>query len=142
MKRIIALIAAALMLLCTVNVFAEDITVNVNGEAVEFDQQPVVEEGVLLLPFRFIAEKFGANVQWFEDSDGLPIRQVLCQLGEDISIMQIGNANIFVNSAPVTLSEAPKIIGDRTLVTAEAVEAVTGAKVTFDEINLVVNIVK
>ena len=144
MKKIIALLTAVLMFTCAASVFAADeITVNVNGEAVEFDVQPTVEDGILLLPFRFIAEKLGGNVQWFEDnSENISIRQVLCQIGEDICIMQIGNSNIFVNSSPVALEKAPEIYVNRTLVTAEAIESITGAAVTWNEEEGTVDIVK
>lgn len=144
MKKIIALLTAVLMITCAASAFAADeITVNINGEAVEFDIQPAVEDGTLLLPFRFIAEKLGGNVQWFEEnSENISIRQVLCQIGENICIMQIGNSTIFVNSEAVTLEKAPEIYVNRTLVTAKAIESITGASVIWNEEEGKVDIVK
>lgn len=134
MKKFAAFAAAIAVLTTASAALAQDVTVKVNGETVVFDQQPVTEGDQLLLPFRFIAEKLGANVSWYEDnSESFAIRQVLCQKGDSVTVMQIGNQNIFVNDKVIALDKAPVIIGDRTLVPAAAIEGATGATVTWDK---------
>lgn len=141
MKKFAALAAALAVMTTASAAFAQDVTVKVNGEAVVFDQQPVIEGDRLLLPFRFIAEKLGANVSWYEDnSESFAIRQVLCQKGDNVTVMQIGNQNIFVNDSVINLETAPVIIGDRTLVPAAAIEGATGAAVEWNKDAAEVNV--
>lgn len=133
MKKLLAMIIAAVIVMAGMSAFAADITVNVNGEAIEFDQQPVMEGETLLIPFRFVAQKLGANVSWYEDNEGtFPIQQVLAQYKDIVTVMQIGNHNIFVDGNVVALEVAPKIEGSRTLVTIPAIENALGATATWN----------
>ena len=68
MKKRLAAILAATMVLGTVPcAFAADqITVTVDGEKVNFeDQQPVNIDGRIMVPIRDVAEKMGWEVEWF-----------------------------------------------------------------------------
>ena len=68
MKKRLAAILAATMVLGTVPcAFAADqITVTVDGEKVNFeDQQPVNIDGRIMVPIRDVAEKMGWEVEWY-----------------------------------------------------------------------------
>lgn len=66
-KRLTSLLTAAVFLLGLVTaapVQAADITVEVNGEAVVFDQQPIMYNDRVMVPMRALAESLGAEVGW------------------------------------------------------------------------------
>ena len=66
MKKILSIILVTIMLFGVVTVtFADeqdDIKVMVNGDVVEFDQQPIIISDRVLVPMRAIFEALGANV--------------------------------------------------------------------------------
>ena len=68
MKKTIALILALVAVLSASVAFAADYKVIVNGEEVVFDRQPVVENGVIFIPYRYVAEKLGAKVSWHQET--------------------------------------------------------------------------
>lgn len=66
-KRLAAILAATMVLGAAPSAFAADqITVTVDGEKVNFeDQQPVNIDGRIMVPIRDVAEKMGWEVEWF-----------------------------------------------------------------------------
>ena len=67
MKKMIALFAGV-VLTASMLVFpvlaAQEISVEFNGEIVKLDQTPVMENGRVLVPFKFFADTFGATTSW------------------------------------------------------------------------------
>lgn len=137
MKKILTLLLAMIMVFAATGAFAADITVMVNGEAVEFDRAPEMQDGTAMIPFRFVAEKLGAVVAW----DG-ETRTVFSSVGEILSAMQIGNSNIFVNGEAAAVENAPVIIVDRTLVSAEVLQKALGAAVEWNPETNILTITK
>lgn len=110
------------------SVYAQDITVNVNGEVLQTDVAPQIVNDRTMLPMRAIFEKLGATVTWM-GADKL----IFATKGSCMIVMQIGNNKMSVqrtdseeNNA-VELDAAPYIYEDFTLVpvraVAEALEA-------------------
>ena len=127
MKKILAVLLTLIMVFAATGALAADITVTVNGEAVEFDRAPLLQDGAAMIPFRFVAEKLGAVVAW----DG-ETQTVFASVGELLSTMQIGNSNIFINGDISAVANAPIIAIDRTLVSIETLEKALGATVVWD----------
>lgn len=136
MKKIVALLLIFVLTFTYVSVFAADIKVNVDGEAVEFDQQPEVQDGVLLLPLRFIVEKMGALVSWHGET-----KTVFTDYNGKVSTLQIGNELLFLEDGSINLSTVPVIKEGRTLVPVEVINHATGAAVDYDAANGIVNII-
>ena len=137
MKKLISLLLALIIVMSAASVFAEDIAVTVNGEAVEFDQAPELIDEVLMLPLRFIAEKLNANVNWYGET-----QTVFTDCEGTISTIQINNENLFIGDEAVKLEKAPMLKNDRTLVPAAVIEKGTGATIVWDKDNLTVTITK
>lgn len=137
MKKLITLLLAMVMIFAATGALAADITVLVNGEAIEFDRAPKMQDGTAMIPFRFVAEKLGAVVAW----DG-ETQTVFASVGETLSTMQIGNTNIFVNGEAIPAQKAPVLSTDRTLVSAEVLEGALGAQVSWDAATSTVTIIK
>jgi len=89
----------------------DEITVTLNGNPLEFDVSPIIENDRTLVPFRAIFEALDAEVDW----DG-EAQTVTANLGETTIELTIGNATAYVNNEPVELDVSPKIIDSRTLV--------------------------
>ncbi|MDN5347044.1 MAG: hypothetical protein PWP65_608 [Clostridia bacterium] len=84
--------------------------------------------GATMVPFRFIGEALGAKVDWE------PSRQeVSYSLGGRTIILKIGSTRARVNGQEITLPEAPRLVGDTTVVPLRLVSEQLGARVDWDE---------
>ncbi len=133
MKKVLALVIVMLFVLSAVPTLAADVStvvnpVVVNGEEIKFDQGPVLCDSILMLPLRFIVEKFGAVVSWHGE-----MQTVFCSLGENVSTLQIGNNKLFVNTDSIELEAAPILLGDRTLVPTAVIESITGLTCVWED---------
>ena len=141
MKKVLCFALTVLLVLsCASALFvmpttAEDeIKVAVNGQALTFDQPPIIENGRTLVPFRAIFEALGATVDYdeFPDEDGGRTQVVTAQKGMKYVYLEIGSTEIFVNGEYQTIDVPAKIVNDRTLVPARAVSEALGAAVDWD----------
>ena len=137
MKKVFAVLMALMMLLGATAVFAADITVTVNGEVVDLDRDPYIENGKVMIPLRLVIEKLGASVAW----DG-ETKTIFTMLNDAVTTLQIGNINVFTTNDVVTADVAPVLVIDRTFVTEYVLESAFGIDVTFDEAASMVTIVK
>ena len=103
------------------------ILVEVNGELLSFDQQPVMENNRVLVPVRALFEKLGASVEWIGER-----RQVISKKDNDTIALKIGSKQMLKNNWPVTLDVAPKLLNNRTLVPVRAVSEGYDAYVDWD----------
>jgi len=104
------------------------IVVLVNGAAVEFDQPPILENNRTLVPMRAIFEALGATVEWEGET-----MTITSTKGATVIVMQVGNPQMTVDGAAVTLDVPPKLVGDRTLVPVRAVAESFNATVGWDD---------
>lgn len=96
---------------------------------IEFDTQPQLIEGKVMLPLRFIAETLGYEVTWNNAS-----KQVDLMKGPHFTSISIGKNSYFKNKmAPRELSIAPTIVDGRTLVPVEFVSEIMGYGVEFSD---------
>lgn len=137
LKRILSVILILCLTASLLPVFANDeITVLVNGEKVNFDQAPVIENGRTLVPVRAIFEKLGAQVSYE------PVRKkVYAELGSRYVAFLIGADTIYTNDGGTKIDTPAKIVNDRTLVPVRAVSEGFGAKVGWDQSTKTVSIV-
>ena len=129
MKKKLALImAVASVMAMQSSVYAQDdVTVIVNGDTVELDQPPVIENGRTLVPFRGVLEKMGAEVGWDNEA-----RKVTCTLdGKEVSLV-IDSDKMQTPSGELTLDVPAKIINSRTMVPIRAISEGLGAVVAWD----------
>ena len=84
-----------------------------NNNAINFDQQPIVENGRTLVPLRAIFESLGAEVDWDSKT-----QTIVGTKGDTTVTLVVGNTTATVNDNVVELDVPPKIINDRALVPA------------------------
>ena len=106
------------------------IKVLVNGECVEFDQQPILENNRTLVPLRAIFEALNATVDWYD------LTQTVTAVKGNTNIsLQIDSTLMTVNQAVKTLDVPAKLVNSRTLVPVRAVSEAFGCDVKWDDAN-------
>lgn len=146
--RILLMIAASLLMFVG-NAYANDnndIKVIFNGEPMQFDQPPIIQDGRTLVPMRAIFEAIGAEVTWDESTQEITATKKNIELkgtfpkkfirGINVTFStSIGSTIVYINNeASLSLDVAP-IITDtgRTLVPIRAVSETFGCDVDWND---------
>ncbi len=113
-----------------------EIMVIADGQIVEFDQQPVIQESRTLVPFRKIFEALGADVYWNNDT------QQVRAVKDDIEIsFVIGEKVLLINQKDTIIMEvAPQIMEGRSMVPLRAVSEALGADVDWNDEQRIITI--
>ncbi|KKM10838.1 hypothetical protein SY88_11760 [Clostridiales bacterium PH28_bin88] len=85
------------------------------------------DSGRTMLPFRFLGEALGAQVDW-ENST----RSVIYRLGGRTVTMRIGSPTATVDGRKVQLDSPPQLVNNRTMVPLRAISELLGARVEWD----------
>lgn len=142
MKKIL-LVGLLLALLCSaVSVSAaQEVTVLLNGEKLEFDVPPQIIDDRTLVPLRAIFEAFGASVEWIEAD-----QMILASYDSKLLSMVIGKQEFVLTDvatgekAIVQLDVPAQIVNDRTLVPLRAIAESLSAEVNWNEADQTVSI--
>lgn len=127
MKKILSIALCMLMLFACINVSAQNISVELDANKLEFDIPPTNVDGRVLVPVRAILEAMGATVLWNGDT-----KTVTSKLNNTTVVMTINSNVMTVNGEKKNIDVPAKIISDRTLVPARAVTEAFGADVLWD----------
>lgn len=102
----------------------------IDGDKAVIDAAPVVQNSRTYVPFRALAEAFGAEVAYDEATQA-----VTAQLGNTTVVMTIGSATYTVNGEEKTADVAPFISGSRTMVPVRFAAEAFGSTVipTYDD---------
>lgn len=88
---------------------------------------PLISDGRTLVPLRFIAESFGAEVSWDGDTKTVSINAE----GKNIALI-IGSKKITVNGEESELDVPAQVISERTVIPLRAVAEALGKEVFWD----------
>lgn len=102
--------------------------VTLDGEKIEFDQNPVIKKGRTLVPVRAIFEALGASVDWNQET-----QTVTSVLGDKTVKLTIDSNIMYVNDKEIKLDVAAEIINSRTLVPVRAVSEAFECKVNWED---------
>lgn len=98
-----------------------------NGQYVEFDVQPRVDDGVPMTPFRHLLEKAGASVDW---NNG---QKVVTAKGDGTDIwLKVGDSTAKINNKSFSLELAPYIDRGRTIVPLSFMKDALNVDIQFD----------
>ena len=141
MKKIIPIILSLTAVMSTSTALAEEnITVMLNGQAMDFDVTPIIQNDRVLVPMRAIFEELHCSVD-YTDIDGGQI--ITAKLNENNSIgLVIGSDEMQIHNQKIKLDTAPIIVNDRTLVPLRAVSEAFDYDVNWDEDTKTVTISK
>lgn len=99
----------------------------VNGAPVILDAVPVAEQGVTLVPLRFVGEALTADVRWDSATNTITVK------GADKTILlRPGEQQATVNGETVTLAVAPRAEQGHTLVPLRFLGEAMSAEVRYD----------
>ncbi len=101
-----------------------------NGRKIDFDVQPAVINGRLLIPARAVFEKMGCAVVWNGESKSLDVTRS----GSHV-IIYVNDPIMLVDGKPIKLDVPATIIDSRTLVPLRAISNALGAGVIYGEVN-------
>lgn len=132
-KRILSLLLAFILFIGVVPAQANtssDLKLWVDGDYVETDVPPFIDDGRTLVPVRFVAEALGYEVDWDNDTQTVTIKSA------DTSInMVIGSMTALHNGNDTTLHKEPIVKDDRTFVPIRDVAERFGKEVDWDQDN-------
>ena len=117
--------AALALAAASLPVLAQNVTVNVNGQNMSFDQPPVMRNNRVFVPMRAIFERLGSTVVY---SNG-----VINAQGNGRAVhLAIGSTDASINGNHFTMDVAPFTVAGRTEVPLRFVAQALGAGVNWD----------
>ena len=103
------------------------VKVLLNGENIDFDVPPIIENDRTLAPFRKIGEALGAQIEWDQDT-----KTVTANKEDKRVVLRIGDYTAYINQTPIKLYTPPIIKDNRTLVPVRFFSEAFGAAVMWD----------
>jgi len=114
---------------------SQSIQVYVDGQKINFYNEPVIQGGTTLVEFRPIFQELNMQVDY--DT----FKHIVTGVGSGINInLEVGNNLATVNGKKINLPSAPKIIGDHVFVPLRFIGEATGKNVIWDDSAKVINI--
>lgn len=106
----------------------DKIRLHVNGHIITFPTDPYIEDGTTLVGYRAIMEALDASVSWDDVT-----KTVTAIKGDTVITLTIGSDTAYVNGEKKTLSIAPQIINDSTMIPVRFISEELGMKVDWTQ---------
>jgi len=117
-----------------------DVKILLDGNEVQSDVAPFIQNDRTMVPARAIFEAMGAQVTW--DAENKTVLMVRQKDSEFTSVvLQIGLEYAFVNSENVSLDAPAVIVNDRTFVPLRFITEAFNESITWDDATRTVSIV-
>ncbi|HHY74212.1 MAG TPA: SH3 domain-containing protein [Bacillus bacterium] len=107
---------------------SQEISVYVNGELLKLPIAPPIIDGRVLVPFRGIGENLGINVKWLADT-----KQVEAVDQNKRVVFTINESKVFVNNDILSITPAPIIVKNNTVIPLRFFAESYGANVQWNE---------
>lgn len=128
MKKLISVLIVLILAFSSVAVLADaDITVTLDGAALETPVSPMIVNDSTMVPFRVIFEALKMDVNWSE-----ALQKVYAMNDEKTIILTISSDKMIVNTEIKTLPAAPFISNGHTLVPVRAISEAMDCTVNWD----------
>lgn len=98
-----------------------------DGTVLEFEVQPLIVEGVTLVPLRRTFEKLGATVQWNDE-----MKAVKATYGETVLQYKIGDKAAYKNTELIQLPVPGQIVNGSTMMPLRFIAEALGAEVGWE----------
>jgi hypothetical protein len=128
-KKLTALLAVMMLCLLAMPVFAADVNVSIDGQALSFpDQQPYIDEANrTMVPLRAPLEAIGATVEW--DQEKL---QATLTKDEIVAVFTIGSATYMLDGVANDMDTQAVLTEGRTCIPIRYAAEALGATVAWD----------
>lgn len=94
----------------------------INGQAVLFNDNPIIQNGVTLVQFKPVFDQLGINITWNQAK-----KQIIGTKGGSTIILNVGSKTAYINGSPLVLQVAPKVVNGSVFVPLRFVSEATGA---------------
>lgn len=129
MKHIkITMLMLTMVLMFSAVAVAAGPEVYLDGQALHFDVDPVIDNNRTLVPLRGIFEAMGANVVWEQTS-----QTAKAVKGDTTVVLTVGSTSPMVNGQVQNLNVAAKIVNQRILAPLRFVGETFGGTVSWDQ---------
>lgn len=122
-----AVLISLFVAVCCSGAWAQDISVQLDGRTLQFDQPPAMVGGRLLVPLRGIFEALQADVVY-----DAPTRSIQATKGSKVVQLQLGSRTAIIDGRTLFLDVPADTIGGRTMVPLRFVSESLGAEVKWD----------
>lgn len=117
-----------ILLLNAINIYADEISVSVNGKTVDFeDSTPQIINGRTFVPLRKIGNALGAKIHWNEKTE-----EITATLNSDKILMKINSDQVKINNNYCKMDCTPIVINSRTFIPAKYLAESLGFCVDWD----------
>ena len=110
-----------------INMWIDKDVMTIDGKEVKMDVAPIAISGRTMVPIRFIAEAFGAEVDWVQATRTVVIKT---KDGKELNLW-IGKYEMSVNGETQEIDVAPIAVANRTLVPLRFIAEALGAEVDW-----------
>ena len=130
-KLLMVLVGASILLFGGMSANAEHTSIQVNGEILNIDTEPVNIDGRILIPLRSVGEALQCEVLWNDTNKAVSMSD-----GNDIYIMWIGRDTLFkftqlgIDKGYVS-DVAPQLINEKTMIPIRCIAELMGATVDW-----------
>ena len=121
-------IVAAVQRRTKVNDIYMPVVITYKNQNVSFDQEPIIDNGRVMVPLRAIFEAMGAEVEW-EDST----QTVIANKDEKTVKLTVGDMKIYVSDSIKQLDVPAKLVNGRVLIPVRAVSEAFDCSVNWDD---------
>ena len=131
MKRFFVIVSILIAMVISISqsaFAAENITVILNGNKLNFDVQPCIINDRVMIPVRTIFEKLGAEVNWHQNT-----RTIIASKAEIMVSLTIDIEKIIVNDKEKIIDTSPCIVNGRTLVPIRAISEAFNMDVIWNQ---------
>lgn len=105
-----------------------DVNLFINGKRVDLEQNIIIENGRVLVPYSLIAKDLGAVSNWDSST-----KKVSVKIEGKLIEIKIGNKTAMINGKPVELDVPPMIRNDRTMIPLRFVAESLDYNVDYDK---------
>lgn len=127
-KLLISLLLVAFVVISPTGALAKSIIVSLDGEIVQLSEQPILEQGRVLVPLRSIFEKLGAEVSW-----NSTLKRVEAKQGRKEVYLPLNGKQALVNGVAYEIDVPARLEGGRTFVPLRFLSQALGASVNWDK---------
>ena len=118
-----------------IKLYSEDfLKVNIDGIWLEYSEEPVMKDGVLMLPLRVVAEAMGADVGWMSGE-----KSAVVIINDKLLKLPIGSYTYYLDGSAKEAYTEISLINGTTYVSTDVVSDSLGAKVKIEGNRVYVN---
>lgn len=107
--------------------FADDLTIILDGNELQFDVPPRIESGRTLVPLRSLFEAMGATVSYDPAT-----RTIQVHRSSNRIVLRVDSSIAWLNGTPVELDVPARIVNDRTLIPLRFIAESLGTDVLWE----------